>query len=104
MEPTAGVEFVAMPGNGVTLNVAEAGPEDGPLVILLHGFPEFWFGWRHQIGVLAAAGFRVGGPGPRGYNLSDKPKGIARYDIDILAADVIALATHYTSEPFFLVG
>ncbi len=90
--------------NGVTLHVAEAGPEDGPLVILLHGFPEFWFGWRHQIGPLAQAGYRVVVPDQRGYNLSDKPSGIANYDIDVLADDVVALAAHYTREPFHLVG
>jgi len=89
---------------GVTLNVAEAGPEDGTPVILLHGFPEFWFGWRHQIGALADAGFHVIAPDQRGYNLSDKPDGIASYDIDRLADDVKALAAHYTDQPVFLVG
>lgn len=89
---------------GVTLNVAEAGPQDGPLVLLLHGFPEFWFGWRHQIGALAKAGYRVVVPDQRGYNLSDKPEGIENYDIDRLADDVVALAAHYTNEPFLLVG
>ncbi|MEJ1969049.1 MAG: alpha/beta hydrolase [Rhizomicrobium sp.] len=88
----------------MSLNVVEAGPQDGPLVVLLHGFPEFWFGWRHQIGALAAAGYRVVAPDQRGYNLSDKPKGIASYDIDRLADDVVALAAHYTGEPFCLVG
>lgn len=90
--------------NGVTLHVAEAGPVDGPIVVLLHGFPEFWFGWRYQIGALAAAGYRVVAPDQRGYNLSDKPKGIAAYDLDQLAADVVALAAHYTDHPFRLVG
>jgi pimeloyl-ACP methyl ester carboxylesterase len=89
---------------GVTLNVAEAGPEDGVPVILLHGFPEFWFGWRHQIGALADAGYRVIVPDQRGYNTSDKPKGIAAYDVDRLADDVAALAKHYTDQPIFLVG
>lgn len=89
---------------GVSLNVAEAGPADGPVVILLHGFPEFWFGWRHQIGPLARAGYRVVVPDQRGYNLSGKPVGIASYDVDRLADDVVALAAHYTAEPFFLVG
>jgi len=88
----------------VTLNVAEAGPQNGPLVILLHGFPEFWFGWRYQIGALVAAGYRVVAPDQRGYNTSDKPKGVANYDLDKLAADVVALSAHYTSEPFNLVG
>jgi epoxide hydrolase 4 len=90
--------------NDVMLHVAEAGPEDGPLVLLLHGFPEFWFGWRHQIGALAAAGYHVVAPDQRGYNLSDKPDGIANYDLDRLAADVVALAAHYTDAPFRLVG
>ncbi len=88
----------------VTLNVAEAGPENGPLVILLHGFPEFWYGWRYQIGALVAAGYRVVVPDQRGYNTSDKPKGVANYDLDKLGDDVVALAAHYTGEPFNLVG
>jgi epoxide hydrolase 4 len=45
--------------NGVSLHVADTGPPEGPLVVLLHGFPEFWYGWRHQIEPLADAGFRV---------------------------------------------
>lgn len=81
---------VALPE--VSLHVAEAGPEGGPPTILLHGFPEFWYGWRHQIGPFAEAGLRVVVPDQRGYNLSDKPSGIAAYHLDRLAADVIALA------------
>lgn len=77
--------------NGIHLHAVEAGPRDGPLVILLHGFPEFWYGWRHQIGALAAAGFRVLAPDQRGYNLSDKPKGVAAYNLDQLALDVVGL-------------
>ncbi len=84
--------------------MAEAGPESGPLVVLLHGFPEFWFGWRHQIDALAGAGFHVVAPDQRGYNLSDKPKGVAAYDLDALAGDVIALAAGYGAETFRLVG
>lgn len=104
MSDLSGVRFTRRDCNGVTLHVAEAGPEDGPLVVLLHGFPEFWYGWRYQIGALAEAGFHVVAPDQRGYNLSDKPKGVANYDIDKLAADVVALAAHYTREPFNLVG
>lgn len=100
----SGIRFTKRICNDVTLHVAEAGPADGPLVILLHGFPEFWFGWRYQIGALASAGYRVMAPDQRGYDLSDKPKGIANYDVDKLAGDVVALAAHYTNEPFALVG
>lgn len=77
--------------NGLNFHVAVAGPEDGPLVVLLHGFPEFWYGWRKQIGPLAEAGFRVWAVDQRGYNLSDKPRGIAQYAIEHLAADVVGL-------------
>lgn len=77
--------------NGIRLHVIEAGPIDGPLLILLHGFPEFWYGWRHQIDALAARGYRVWAPDLRGYNLSDKPEGIEAYRLDALAADVAGL-------------
>lgn len=80
-----------IPTNGVRLHAVEAGPESGPLVILLHGFPEFWYGWRQQIEPLAAAGFRVLVPDQRGYNRSDKPRGAAAYDLDTLALDIVGL-------------
>ena len=70
----------------VNLHYVEAG--DGPLIVLLHGFPEFWFGWRLQIAPLAAAGFRVVAPDTRGYNLSSKPEGFEAYGVDLLAADI----------------
>ena len=88
----------------VTLNVVEAGPADGPPVILLHGFPEFWWSWRQQIGPLAAAGFRVVAPDGRGYNLSDRPPGLDAYRLDRLAADVLALADALGFARFRLVG
>src|SRR5580765_1066333 len=78
--------------SGIRLHVATAGPVDGPLVVLLHGFPEFWYGWRHQIAVLIEAGLRVVAPDQRGYNLSDKPAGIAAYRLDTLAEDIVGLA------------
>jgi pimeloyl-ACP methyl ester carboxylesterase len=84
-----------VPTNGIRLNVAQAGPESGPLALLLHGFPEFWYQWRKQIPALAEAGFQVWAPDQRGYNLSDKPPRIADYSIDRLAEDaagVIAAA------------
>ncbi|MDP4024850.1 alpha/beta fold hydrolase [Methylobacterium sp. NEAU 140] len=103
-EVLRGLRFrrVALPD--VTLHVAEAGPSDGPPVILLHGFPEFWYGWRHQIGPLAAAGRRVVVPDQRGYNLSDRPEGIAAYHLDRLAGDVVALADALGLARFDLAG
>jgi epoxide hydrolase 4 len=90
--------------NNINLHVMTDGPENGTAVILLHGFPEFHYGWRKQIPVLARAGFRVIVPDQRGYHLSDKPKGISAYDIDILTKDIIGLFDHFALEKAFLVG
>ena len=78
--------------DGVQLHAVTDGPEDGPLYMLLHGFPEFWYGWRYQIPVLAAAGYRVLAPDGRGYNLSGKPSEVKAYRMEELAADVLAIA------------
>ena len=88
----------------VMLHVVEAGPTDGPAVLLLHGFPDFWFGWRHQVAALAAAGYRVVVPDERGYNTSDKPDGVAAYRVDRLVADVVGLADALGLDRFHLVG
>ncbi len=90
--------------NGVKLHVVAAGPKNGTPVILLHGFPEFWFGWRHQIPALAAAGYRVIAPDQRGYNLSDKPEGVRAYRIEELGKDIIGLADHFGYEKVLLAG
>src|SRR5215211_3225897 len=86
------------------LHVVEAGPPDGPPAILLHGFPEFWWGWRRQIAPLAAAGLRVVAPDQRGYNLSDKPGGVAAYALDALADDVLGLADVFGRARFAVAG
>lgn len=80
------------------------GPEDGPVVVLLHGFPEFWYGWRAQIEPLAAAGFRVIVPDQRGYNLSSKPSGVASYALRELVSDVMAIADQLGRQKIFLAG
>ncbi|MEE4195412.1 MAG: alpha/beta hydrolase [Anaerolineae bacterium] len=90
--------------NGIHLNVVMAGPVEGPLVILLHGFPEFSYGWRHQVDELADAGYRVWAPDQRGYNLSDKPRRINDYRIDNLAADVIGLIDAAGCKTAYIVG
>lgn len=85
-----------------TLHYVEAG--EGPLVLLLHGFPEFWFGWRLQIEPLVSAGYRVVAPDTRGYNLSSKPEGFEAYAVDVLAADIRGLIGALGSESALLVG
>lgn len=77
--------------NGIRLNVVQDGPDDGPLVILLHGFPETARSWRRQQTTLAAAGFRVWAPDQRGYGLSDKPPRVRDYRLATLAADIVGL-------------
>jgi pimeloyl-ACP methyl ester carboxylesterase len=86
----------------VSLHYVEAG--DGPLIVLLHGFPEFWFGWRLQIAPLAASGFRVVAPDLRGYNLSSRPDGVEAYTADRLADDIVGLVRERGAESALLVG
>lgn len=81
--------------NGVRLHIVEAGPADGPLVILLHGYPEFWWGWKEQIARLARRGFHVVVPDQRGYNASDKPREVAAYRPRELTADIVGLIDHF---------
>ncbi len=90
--------------NGVDLHVVMGGPEDGQLVVLLHGFPECWHAWQHQIPALIAAGYRVVVPDQRGYGLSDKPAGVRQYRFDVLAADVAALIEKMGREKAIVVG
>jgi epoxide hydrolase 4 len=87
-ETLRGVEMTHRYANlgDVRLHYVEAG--EGPLVLLLHGFPQFWYEWRYQIPALVEAGFRVVAPDMRGYNLSDKPSGVQAYRVELLARDV----------------
>jgi pimeloyl-ACP methyl ester carboxylesterase len=84
------------------LHYVEAG--EGPLVVLLHGFPEFWYGWRLQIAPLVAAGFRVVAPDMRGYNLSSRPDGVAAYGTDQLTGDIRGLIHERGAESALLAG
>ncbi len=98
------IDFRFIKTNGIHLHTAVVGPENGPLVILLHGFPEFWYGWKKQISTLANSGYRVIIPDQRGYNLSDKPKGIKQYTIDKLRDDVIGLIECFGRKKATIIG
>jgi pimeloyl-ACP methyl ester carboxylesterase len=100
----ADIEHLSLLSQGLRFNVAVAGPVDGPLVIMLHGFPENWYAWRHQSGPLAAAGYRVAMPDQRGYGQSEKPVGRRHYQLGTLAEDVIGLAQALGHERFTVVG
>jgi pimeloyl-ACP methyl ester carboxylesterase len=80
--------------NGVSIHVAEQGPADGTVVLLLHGFPELWLSWRHQMAALAARGFRALAPDLRGYGDSSAPADPAAYTIFHIVGDVVALLDH----------
>jgi epoxide hydrolase 4 len=98
------LQHVMLKVNNVNLHVVQAGPSDGPLVILLHGFPEFWYGWRKQIPAFVEAGYRVWVPDQRGYNLSQKPEGRENYTLDLLALDVVGLIDAAGVDKAYLVG
>jgi pimeloyl-ACP methyl ester carboxylesterase len=104
MDAELGPRHRTLATNGVHLHAVEAGPAGGPLLILLHGFPEFWYGWRRQIEPFAAAGFHVVVPDQRGYDLSDKPEGIATYNLDTLARDVVGLIDEAGAAKAWVVG
>jgi pimeloyl-ACP methyl ester carboxylesterase len=99
--------------NGVTLHYVTVPPNPdavdhptgtAPLVVLLHGFPEYWYAWRHQLSALAEAGYRVVAPDLRGYNRSSAPRGVDSYRMDELVADVRGLVESRGAPQAFLVG
>lgn len=74
--------------NGIELHVAQTGPSDGRLALLLHGFPETWLAWQSQTANLVDMGYRVWLPDQRGYNTSDKPREVSAYRMEALCADI----------------
>jgi pimeloyl-ACP methyl ester carboxylesterase len=88
--------------NGIRLHAARCG--DGPLMLFLHGFPEYWAMWRPILEHFGARGRCAVAPDLRGYNLSDKPPAVDAYRAKHLVADVLALAARYTKEKFVLVA
>lgn len=86
----------------VRLHWVQAG--EGPPVLLLHGFPEFWWEWRHQLPALARMGFRAVAPDLRGYNLSEKPSGVGAYRVERLVDDVRGLIRHLGVDRAHVVG
>ena len=88
--------------NGIRMHIAEQG--EGPLVILCHGWPEFWYSWRHQLPILAAAGYHVVAPDQRGYGQTDKPEAVEDYHILKLTADIVGLVRALEEKQAVIVG
>jgi pimeloyl-ACP methyl ester carboxylesterase len=89
-------------GNGVKIHYAALG--QGPLVVMIHGFPDFWYSWRKQMRALADNGFRIAAVDQRGYNLSDKPKGVENYAMPLLVGDIAAVIKAEQAERAVIVG
>ena len=95
------MQEIELRANGIRFAALAAGPEDGPLVVLLHGFPELARSWRHQLPALAGAGFRAVAPDLRGYGGTERR---GPYDLETLAADAVGLITAAGAERAVLVG
>jgi pimeloyl-ACP methyl ester carboxylesterase len=103
METTAeGIQHRTIQTNGISMHLAEAGT--GPLVVLLHGFPESWYSWRHQLTALAHAGFHAVAPDQRGYGQTDRPDAITAYSIFHLVGDVIGLLDAFGEQNAVVIG
>ena len=87
--------------NGVKIHYASIGK--GPLVVMIHGFPDYWYSWRHQMEALSDS-YQVVAIDQRGYNLSDKPKGVENYDVRLLVGDVAAVVKSLGKEKAIIVG
>lgn len=88
--------------NGIKMRIAEMG--EGPLVLLVHGWPESWYSWRHQLKALSEAGYRAVAPDMRGYGKTDKPEAVEAYDIEQLTADLAGLVDALGEDSAVLVG
>jgi pimeloyl-ACP methyl ester carboxylesterase len=90
--------------SGGVADGSEEVPADVPLVVFMHGFPELWWSWRHQLRAFADAGFWAVAPDMRGYNESDKPVGVAKYELEALAGDIDGLVRALGRTKAFIVG
>jgi pimeloyl-ACP methyl ester carboxylesterase len=95
------VEHGYADNDGVKIHYATVG--EGPLVVMIHGFPDFWYSWRHQMAGLQD-NFKVVAIDQRGYNLSDKPKGVENYAMANLVSDVVAVVRHHGRQSAIIVG
>jgi pimeloyl-ACP methyl ester carboxylesterase len=98
------VEHHYADSNGVKIHYATLGTSDEPLVVMIHGFPDFWYTWRHQMRALADQKYRVAAVDMRGYDLSDKPKGVESYAMPLLVEDIAAVIKAEKATSAIVVG
>src|SRR5436309_8749192 len=99
-----GVEHLEIPVGEFTFDARAAGPDDGELVLLLHGFPQSSFEWRSQLAALGEAGYRAVAPDQRGYSPRARPDGVENYAVEHMVADTVAMADWLGGHQFHLVG
>ncbi|GAU11472.1 hypothetical protein TSUD_344620 [Trifolium subterraneum] len=99
-----GIEHRTIEVNGIKMHIAEKGNKDGPVVLFLHGFPELWYSWRHQIVALSSLGYRAVAPDLRGYGDTDAPASISSYTIFHIVGDIVALIDSLGVDQVFLVA
>ncbi|KAL5211090.1 hypothetical protein ABZP36_006713 [Zizania latifolia] len=104
MEGAPAIRHRTVEANGISMHVAEAGGEDAPAVLFLHGFPELWYSWRHQMEHLAARGFRCVAPDLRGYGGTTAPPDIESYTAFHIVGDVLSLLDALGLTKVFVVG
>ena len=88
--------------NGIKMHLAENG--EGPLVVFCHGYPEFWYSWRHKLKALAEAGYHIVAPGQRGYGQTDRPEAVDRYNLLQLTGDIVGLVEALGETEAVIVG
>ncbi len=98
------MQHITLDINGYTFDAYEDGPSNGPFVLLLHGFPQSAWSYRHQIPVLAAAGYHVVAPDQRGYSPGARPREVEKYASSCMIDDALKIADHFGAEQFHLVG
>ena len=96
------INFTQIDSNGISMRLAHAG--EGPLVLLIHGWPESWYSWRHQLTALAEAGYHAVAPDMRGYGSTSAPAEPEAYRIDHLAKDVVGIIDHFGQATATIVG
>jgi pimeloyl-ACP methyl ester carboxylesterase len=101
-EATPAITHRRIQTNGIGMHIAEAGT--GPLVVLVHGFPELWYSWRHQLSALAAAGYHAVAPDMRGYGETDAPEPVESYSLRNQVADIVGLLDALGADRAVLVG
>jgi len=96
------IEHTMVPTNGINMHIASIGT--GPVVLFLHGFPELWYSWRHQLLYLSSLGYRCIAPDLRGYGDTDSPPSAASYTVFHIIGDLVGLLDHLGIDQVFLVG